>query len=110
MTTLAPASARACTQASPIARPPPVTRATRPSSLYLSKYKGVYPQLWPMLCRLIRRAKRLDQGGALPMWQGAPLGIEQVTGRRIDTNVDVVTHARRVAAFGLGDDEGLPGH
>src|SRR5260221_8730856 len=40
MITLAPASARAWTQARPIAWPPPVTSAVRPSSLYLSRYTG----------------------------------------------------------------------
>jgi hypothetical protein len=62
-----------------------------------------------VVCYLIRRAGRLDQCVALTMRQGAALGIEQVASRRIDTNVDMVTDARRVAAFGLGDDEGLPG-
>src|SRR5215470_2772517 len=38
MTTLAPASASASTQASPIACPPPVTTATRPSRRSFSRY------------------------------------------------------------------------
>src|SRR6516162_5067279 len=102
MTTRAPASARAWTQASPIARPPPVTTATRPSSLYLSRYTGCVPSL----LLLTGRVGGIGEGVALQMRQCASLGIEQMAGLGIDMERNPVMDAGRIAACGLHNDQG----
>src|SRR5688572_23398931 len=72
ITTVAPASASAVLQARPMARPPPVTTATLPSSLSFSRYIESLPcSAWHLDLHLDRAGRRL--GGEL---EGADAVLE----------------------------------
>src|SRR5579885_718667 len=107
MTTWAPASARAWTQASPMARPPPVTTAVRPESSYFCRYTGGRP---PSSAWRIGRSGHVGERMTQQAGQGAPLGIEEMAGLALDPDRDAFAHPGRIAAVGLHHQERLLRH
>src|SRR5262249_19009825 len=80
--------------------PPPVTTATRPSNLNLSRYTGTPPSVG-----LLGRVKRIGQRMTLQTRQRPAVGIGEVAGLRIDADGDTVMHAGWIVAIGLHDEE-----
>src|SRR5262245_28017506 len=104
ITTVAPASASAVLQARPMARPPPVTTATLPSSFSFSRYIATTPSksAWHLDLHLDRAGRRL--GGEL---EGADAVLESEGPGDERRHVDIAGAHHRDAAredVGVAED------